>query len=121
MPALEITGLIDYAVLWAVSSTDGYGQFKVSDPVEIMVRWDGSQVESSDPQNTVLATPSEVLVDRVIAVGSVMWHGRLRDLPDTLTGLVVVTGYEAIPDIKNRFTQRTVTLTHHGDTLPEIV
>ena len=72
MPTLEITGLNDYAVLWAASSTDGYGRCKVSDPVEIKVRWDGSQVESTDSQNTILATPSEVLVDRVITVGSLL-------------------------------------------------
>ena len=121
MPSLEVTGLNDYAVLWAASATDQYGRFKVASSVEIRVRWDGSQVESTDPQNTVQAHSSEVLVDRVIAIDSIMWHGRLRDLPDSPTGLFKVVGYEAVPDIRNKFTQRTVTLMRYNDALPTVV
>jgi hypothetical protein len=121
MPALEITGLNDYAVLWAASSTDQYGRFKVSEPVEIRVRWDGSQVESTDPNNTVQAQPAEVLVDRVITVDSILWHGKLRDLPAVPTNLAKVIGYEAVPDIRNKFIQRTVTLMRYNDSLPTVV
>jgi len=119
MPAPEVRDLIDYAVLWAATSTDGYGRSKISAPVEIRVRWEDSREESTDPQNTVQASPATVFVGQAISIGSVMWHGRLKDLPTTSADLFEVTGYKTTPDIKNRFMQRTVTLTRHGDVLPE--
>lgn len=121
MPAPEVQDLNDYAVLWAASSKDNYGRFKVSPPVEIRVRWEDSLHESTDPQNTVEARPAEVFVDRAISIGSVLWHGRQKDLPSTPTSLYKVAGYDGTPDIKNRFTQRTVSLVRYGDTLPEVV
>lgn len=108
-------------MLWAAAATDGYGRSKVLAPVEIRVRWDGSFVESTDPQNTVQAQSAEVFVDRDITMGSLLWHGRLSSLPENPTGIKEVTGYEATPDIKNRFVQRTVTLTRYNDALPEVV
>lgn len=121
MPAPEVRDLNDYAVLWSVASLDGYGRYKVSAPVEIRVRWEDSKQESTDPQNTVESRPAEVFVDRVISIGSILWHGRLRDLPAAPTGLGKVSSYDSTPDIKNRFMHRTVTLTRYGDALPEVV
>jgi len=120
VPAPEVRNLNDYAVLWETSSTDGYGRFKLSAPVEIRVRWEGTTSESTDPQNTVQAVPTEVFVDREIPIDSILWHGRLRDIPTAPTNLMKVTGSDATPDIKNRFTQRTVELTRYGNLLPEL-
>jgi hypothetical protein len=121
MPAPEVRNLNDYAVLWEASSTDGYGRFKLSPPIEIGVRWEGSTNESVDPQNTVQLSLTEVFVDREVPIGSVLWHGRLRDLPTTPTNLMKVAGSDTTPDIKNRFTQYTVTLIRYGNALPEVV
>lgn len=121
MPAPEVRGLNDYAVLWAVASTDGYGRFTVSAAAEIKVRWEDSKQESTDPQNTVEASPAKVFTDQAIVIGSILWHGRLRDLPTVPTGLYKVTSYNGTPDIKNRITQHSVTLTRYGDALPTVV
>jgi hypothetical protein len=120
VPAPEVRSLNDDAVLWAISSTDGYGRFKVSSPIEIRVRWEDSRQESADPQNMVEARPAQAFVDRVIDIGSVLWHGRLKDLPAVPTELYKVSGYNETPDIKNRFVQRAVTLVRRGDAPPEI-
>lgn len=121
MPAPELCNLTDYAVLWETSTSDGYGRSKVSAAVEIRVRWEDSRSESGDPQNTVQSNPVTVFVDRAIAMDSILWHGKLVDVPTVPTGLCKVVGVGYTPDIKGRVTQRTVTLMRHGDVLPEIV
>ena len=120
MPAPEIRDLTDYAVLWEASATDRYGRNKIAAAVEIRVRWEGAWSESGDSQNTTQGNPVTVFVDREIAIGSVMWHGKLVGLPTSPTGLCEVTGVSYTPDIKGRNVQRAVTLTRHGDALPEI-
>jgi hypothetical protein len=120
MPAPEVRALNDYAVLWAAGVTDGYGRSKVLAPIEIKVRWEGSIAESTSSQDTVQSQPAEVFVDREVTIGSILWHGRLANLPESPTGLKEVTGYEVTPDIKNRFMQRTVTLTRYSDSLPTV-
>ncbi len=121
MPAPEVLNLTDYAVLWAASTIGDYGMDKVSSPVEIRVRWEDSAEISGNAQDTVQATPAVIYVDREVTVGSVMWHGEMRNLPDSPTGLWLVTGYNATPDLKGRNTQRTVTLARYNDTLPDVV
>lgn len=120
MPPIETRDLNDYAVLWSAASLDNYGHPKISAPVEIPVRWEDSQTESTGPQDTVQSQPAEVFVDQAIAVGSLMWHGGLADVPVSPTNLCRVTGYNAVSDIKNRFIQQTVTLTRYKNVLPEI-
>jgi hypothetical protein len=121
MPGPEVRSLNDYAVLWAASAVGEYGRNSVSAPVEIKVRWEDSRQQSTDPQNVVESRPATVYVDRDITINSVLWHGRLQDVPTVFTELYKVTGSDFTPDIKNRVTQRTVTLTRHGGTLPTIV
>ena len=120
MPPIEIQDLNDYAVLWAAGVPDGYGRYKVLAPEEIHVRWEDSLMESTDPQNTIQSQPSQIFVDKEITVGSILWHGRLEVLRSSPTNLMKVTGYDATPDLKNRFIQRTVTLIRYGDSLPDI-
>ena len=120
MPAIEIRGLNDYAVLWAASTVDQYGRFKVSSPVEIQVRWEDATQESGGAEDTVEAWPVTVYLNQAVTVGSIMWHGRMRDLPDVPTDLHKVSGINTVSDIKGRKYQRTATLTRYTDTLPTV-
>jgi hypothetical protein len=122
MPSIETIGLNDFAVLWSASTLDSYGKPKISAAIEIAVRWEGRSQDSSDPNNSIEATPAEVFVDRAITSGSIMWQGRLQDLPASPTNLFEVTACDYIPDIKCRNTQRTVTLTKYNNSLlPDLV
>ncbi len=122
MPSIETTGLNDYAVLWAASTLDGYGKAKINAAVEINVRWEGRVQDSTNPNSGVESTPVEVFVDRAIETGSIMWHGRLQDLPDSPTNLFEVISSDYIPDLKCRNIQRTVVLAKYNNSLlPDIV
>jgi len=117
MPSIETIGLNDFAVLWAASTLDSYGKPKISAAIEISVRWEGRSQDSTDPNNSIEAAPVEVFVDRAIASGSIMWHGRLQDLPASPTNLFEVIASDYIPDVKCRNTQRTVTLAKYNISL----
>jgi hypothetical protein len=120
MPLMERLSLTDRAVLFAADTLDGYGRFTVTTGVEISVRWEDARQESGDPQNMVESIPATVFVDQVVTVGSLLWHGRLVDLPASPTNLYKVVGYNGTPDIKGRITSHVVTLTRYNNTLPEV-
>jgi len=108
---VETSALLQYAVLWELSSHyDSNGLPVVSSPTEIRVRWEKGLVESIDNQAAPIAIPVTVFVDRVIAVDSTLRLGRLEDVPLVPDKLFRVVEFKEIPDIKGRHFQRTVTL-----------
>lgn len=123
MAQIETTDRKQVAVLWEALST-GYGiddqgnpVTTASAPLEIYVRWEAGKGEAN--KQVVKA-----FVGREIRMGSVMWLGRLIDLPSdltTLSNLMQVVSYNEVPDVKGRFKQRTVDLVFLGSRLPQIV
>lgn len=118
MPALEKLFRHQKAVLWEASGKDDYGEVTVDAAAEITVRWAERRREGVDPQGNTIAIDATAVVDREIAVGSIMWLGALVDLPTPLTDLNQVVNYNSIPDIKGREFYRTVSLIKYGNTLP---
>lgn len=113
MPQPEHQNLKQDAVLWPNAGFDGNGNPIRGTAVPIKVRWEESDRLITGAQAEPEAKPITVFVDRVVARFSQIWLGKLSDLPNdsaNYTNLFVVTGYEAIPDLKNRHVQRTVTL-----------
>lgn len=111
-------------VYWAKSSKSKFNEPTVSSGVALKVRWIDKQEESLDANNQVIKTDVTVKVDRSIAIGSIFWKGKLRDLPspvsDTTNLYQVVTSRE-VPNIKNRSTRYTVGLIRYSDTMPTVV
>lgn len=72
------------AVFWEKEGVDVYGQPTYSNPVEIGVRWDDTAENFIDENGTVQVSRAEVMVDRVVPVGSLLKLGVLSDLePET--------------------------------------
>lgn len=80
MPAIEIIDLNEYAVLWSAISFDGYNNAILSfPPVEIECRWK----TGSRSTNSQIGTEDLIMVvGEEISKGSVLWIGKLEDLPD---------------------------------------
>jgi len=125
MPTLETGDLDQKAVYWPYDSLDTYARKKVSATyVELDVRWLEGQVEVTDTNGDTITVDALVVVDREIAIGSVMWKGEEADLPDPLTGLTdikEVVNYKETPDVKGIETRRVCHLMKYGDNLPETV
>lgn len=121
MPPLETCRLHQKAVLWAFVGNDNYGDVTVSAAVEIDVRWETGNRESLDAQGNSIGINSVAVVDRVIAVGSIMWLGNLADIATPPVNLRQVSDNSEIPDLKSRKFRRVVSLVKYSNELPTIV
>lgn len=120
---LETSDLNQKAVLWTVSGVDSYSRPTLSVGIEIPVRWVHKKTESLDLKGRVVSSDATVIVDREIAIGSIVWKGELTNLPSpvsSVTDLYEVMDYRESPDIKGRYFRRTIILMRYGNTLPQI-
>src|SRR5687768_9890959 len=109
------------AVLWAIAGKDKYVNPTVSAAIALKVRWIDKQTESLDADNQVVRSDVMVKTNRDIGIGSILWKGKLPDVPSPPTDLYQVIQSRDVPNIKNRETRYTVFLIRFGDTLPEVV
>jgi len=121
MPPIESQNLNQHAVLWVRGDYDTYGRYTVSSPIEINVRWEEGQTQSSGAQDTVIAVSVTLFVDRVITPGSLVWKGKLKDLPASPTNIKEVENYDEVPDLKGRRFRRRVTCKRYEEQLPTVV
>ncbi len=117
---LETTELNQTAVLWPANGVDNYGEYKVDDPVQINVRWEEGQREALDSNGNPIGVDALVVVDQVIAVGSIMWEGLLEDVASPPVNLKQVVNFTAIPDLKGHEVRRTVLLIRYSNELPTL-
>ena len=123
MPFHGLQGRKQWAVYWARVGTDKYGQPTVSDVAqELRLRWDGQTRTVFGPNGdpvTIDATAGGWEFDP--AIGSLVWPGRLRDLPGTGQRPAVdvhrIVGSNLTPDIRGRNTYREATLVRTSDSL----
>jgi hypothetical protein len=121
MPAIGKRNLKQDAVLWAASGTDDYGEVTVSAAIGIKVRWERENKEAIDALGATIAFEDAAFVDRDIADGSILWLGKLANLPNQPEDLRQVIQFAKIPDIKGRNFSRVVGLIKFSDALPTIV
>jgi hypothetical protein len=120
MPAPELNGRYEQIVLWTASGYDNYSNPVVDVAQEITVRWEDIRRETTDPKGATVIVDVALFVDRDIPIGSIVWRGELTDLPVSPTELREVIGFEKIPDIKGRISQRTALLRSYGNALPYV-
>lgn len=109
------------AVYWAASNTDDYSAPLLAAPIELLVRWVESQQEGMDPQGNPVGNTITVVVDREIAIGSIMWLGAEADLPGSPTNLKQVIGRSRTPDVKGRSIYWDLALAKYSNSLPTLV
>jgi len=128
---LETSSRLQKAVYWEASGVDNHGCPKLKAPIEVDVRWEqvartvlhDDSFNLSNPGKMV-AIVAEVIVDRKMPQGSVLWLGELADLVGTgssIQDLCEVCFYEEVPDLKGRNIRRSVTLMRSRDVLYDLV
>lgn len=122
MPDIEVQELNQWAVYWPAPSYDNYGEPVVGDPDEIQVRWVGKLAGGQDPAGNKVGSTATVVLDRPILVGSLLWKGRMSDMPDLTflpkSNVMVVVGYGETADIRGRALRRTVQVSRFASKLP---
>lgn len=123
MPDLSVVGLVETAVLWmAEVEPNAYGETVISDEAqEVPVSWDPTKRVVHNPRGGELAIDASAGVDRFIREGSLMWLGRVQDLPpgtgffEELQNVMRVVIYKERKDLKGRHTRRVVHLARFKD------
>ena len=127
MPFHGYQGRTQFAVYWARVGSDRFGQPTVSDvALEVMVRWDGQTRTVFGPNGdpiTLDATIGGWTFDP--AIGSMVWPGRLDDLPGTgqrpTTDLFRIVGVNVTPDVRGRSQYREANAVRISDELQTTV
>lgn len=117
MPAPELSHRFQVAVLWPYEGvSDGYAQPTLGTPVELRVRWEDKQSDQLDPQGRRVRVDATATVDRDVTIGSEMYLGDMNDFAGTALGIdndtkvMVVKTFNAVPDVRNRYSFKTVGL-----------
>lgn len=105
------------AVLWTVSTTDGYAGRTYAAGVAIIVRWLDKQELFIDSQGREVRSQAVVIVDRAIATGSYLYLGTLASLsagqqadPKLVATAREVRAVSAVPNARATATVRKVWL-----------
>lgn len=120
MPDITVTNLKQKAVLWERDGSDRYGQVQVSStPSEISCRWEQTDSGRLSQDSEGVSYQISVHTAQYVAPGSVMWEGKLVDLPGSYTDdLYVVDSCATVPDLKGRHKKYTLALSKFKGTLP---
>jgi hypothetical protein len=109
------------AVLWQANGFNELGETTVDTPVEISVRVEVGFVETLDARGNIIATLTQMNVDREITLGSLLWIGKKKDLPDPVPEVLEVIDYVEIPSVNGRKFDRWVKVMRHSNKDPIVV
>ena len=70
-----------WCVYWAYLEQDRYGKDVYDDPIAIKVRWEDKSEQDFLPTGQEVMITSTVYVDRLMALGGMLWLGLLVDAP----------------------------------------
>lgn len=88
MPPMEQQSRTTKVVYWASAGFDNYGEYKITeDAIQLVVRWNAVKSEAKDAKGKTISIVVEIIADRQLEIGSIIWVGRLLSLPDPLSGI----------------------------------
>lgn len=117
MPSITTSHRHQKAVLYIANGTDRNGEVKVDPPIEIDVRWQTVRKEITDTLGNTIELDSQAVVSQLIPIDSLMWLGKLLELPSPVTNLRQVKVYTEVSDMRNRGIRRVVGLAKYSDTV----
>ena len=131
MPPPETFHRHQRMLMWEKVRNNRYGDPIVTDPIELMVRWEDGQKDMRKPDGTYVTVDATVVVDRAVPVGSNVWlapnklYSALEQYLGSGSGnedhdMMQVVIYDYTPDIKNRVTRRVLGVARFKEDLAEI-
>lgn len=116
---LEVSDLLEYATLWPASNAvaDTFGNLRIGKRVLIPSGWSFKSAVSADPHSGATQAIGKVHVDRVIALGSILYRGK----PENYVAgsqLYVVIGYNESRDVYDSNERRSVDIAYWNSALP---
>lgn len=129
MPAIETADLLQTAVLWEAAPANRHGDPQVIAAVELNarnmtgVRWILKRRDILDSQGNKVAVDGTVVASRSIPPNSLLWLGRLADVPEggPTSDIMEVITNDVTPDVKVRNNRYEHSIKRYRDALPTIV
>ncbi len=127
MPAIEVDGLTEKAVLLPKTGVDAYSEVMCSEAVEIDVKWTylyltkGQTTTVRNARGQEVSISALVVVDQKVKVGSLIWKGSLLDwlgsgsADDRESELMEVLTYNETKDFSGMETRRTLACGFYRD------
>lgn len=102
---MEHSDMVNHAVLWSFARNDRDGFPRVEQPVDTCCRWEEKNIEMVDPEGNKIQVDVILAVPHQIVMNSLLWEGRLCDLPES--GVPTRDVYEVVArdrgdDLKGR-------------------
>ena len=107
-------------VYWApLTTSTSTGQKRVSSAkLELKVRWVEAKADALSAEGETIRLDAQVKTLQDVAIGGIMWLGKLSALPATPTNLYEIVTYDKVPDLKNKGQDRWAGLQRYSNTLP---
>ncbi len=121
MVYIEFTSRRQDATLWAAGTeSTEIGRKKVLANVAIKVRWEDREQDALDASGETIRVDALAVVDRDVAIGSLMWLGKRADWSTATGDLKEVVTFSKVPNLKGTRFRRVVGLIRYSDDLPPI-
>lgn len=121
MPSPENNDLLDSAILWRKSDTkNDYNRPVLRPYEEVNIDFSLKRRQSTDAKGSVINYDATAITEETYPIDSILWVGKLKDMPALPTPLYVVKGYSESNDIKNRETKYRANLVRYTDALPTV-
>jgi hypothetical protein len=121
MVYIESTSRRQDATLWAAGTeTTSIGRKKVLASVAVEVRWEDREQDALNAEGETIRVDALAVVDRDIAIGSLMWLGKRANWTATIGDLKEVVTFSKVPNLKGTRLRRVVGLIRYSDDLPPI-
>lgn len=113
MPTPEVACLNQYAVYWPCTGYDNQGDPTFGSPVSIRVKWEQDTRLLTNPDGSPTAVTTTVFVDRDLVEDGKLWLGKLADLPENPSSVMLIVAFNKIGDVKAKRFTRMATLMRH--------
>ena len=121
MPSIELCDLRQKCVLWVFKGQDLYGKQLLYPPIQISVRWVLNESQVVDPTGNTITASGSMYTNVSIPNMSIVWKGKLADLPATPTSLYQVIKATTTPSLKATQTRFDYILMTFTTALPTVV
>jgi len=107
----------NYAVYYEATGTSSFGEATFAAGREIRVRVEEKTEDTLGDNDELIRTNHTMYVQEDLVKNSVIWIGKLTDVPDPINDLLVIRVYEKIPNYNGKKFERVVKLKRFRDKL----
>lgn len=100
------------AVLWRKLGDSGRGYYLYDKPVQIKCRWNQTDEQMATKEGIDFRCISDLVVDRDVAVGDLLWYGLLADITYDITDPLVIPNVGVVRKVEKITTLRNTDMTN---------